>query len=64
MMDWVNKWKRPAMGWVGLGSIAAGIAWVPADITLRLAILTIGLALICMAMPTRIWANFRSWWTD
>ena len=64
MMDWVNTWKRAAMGWVGLGGIAAGVLWTSGDMTMRFTIITLGLALVCIALPTRVWTNFRSWWTD
>ena len=64
MLDWFNSWKRPAMGWVGLGGIALAVFWEPADLTLRFVLITISLALICLALPARVWANFRSWWIE
>ncbi len=64
MLDWINTWKRPAMGWVGLAGIVAALMIEPADMSLRFVVLTISIALICLAMPTRVWRGFRSWWKD
>jgi len=64
MLEWVNTWKRPAMGWVGLGGIAAALFWTPADTTVRLIAIALSIGLICMALSPRVWSNFRTWWTD
>jgi hypothetical protein len=64
MLKWVNSWKRPAMGWVGLGGVVIALFWEPAILELRFVVLTISIALLCLAMPARVWASFRTWWTD
>ena len=64
MLEWVNTWKRPAMGWVGIGGIVAALFWEPADLTVRFVAIAIGIGLICMAFSPRVWSNFRSWWRD
>ncbi|MDP6312325.1 MAG: hypothetical protein QF781_09255 [Phycisphaerales bacterium] len=64
MRNWVNTWKRPAMGWVGIAGILAALLWEPADPTARFIAIAISIALICLALSPRAWTNIRSWWTD
>lgn len=52
------------MGWVGIAGIVAALFWEPVDPTVRFIALTISIALICLALSPRVWANARSWWTD
>jgi hypothetical protein len=64
MLNWVNSWKRPAMGWVGLSGVAVVLLWEPASLELRFVVLTLCLALLILALPAKVWASFRTWWTD
>lgn len=64
MMDWINTWKRPLMGWVGLGGIAAAILIESGDLQLRFIVLVVSIGLLCIALPRRIWRSFRGWFVD
>ncbi|HJO15959.1 MAG TPA: hypothetical protein QF800_03620 [Phycisphaerales bacterium] len=64
MLDWVNQWKRPLMGWVGLGGIVAALLITSADPMMRFVAATISIALLVLAMPRRIWTQWRTWWRD
>jgi len=64
MLDWVNQWKRPLMGWVGLAGIAAALLITSADPMTRFVAATISIALLVLAMPRRIWTQWRTWWRD
>ncbi|MDG1837639.1 MAG: hypothetical protein P8I91_02410 [Phycisphaerales bacterium] len=64
MLDWINTWKRSAMGWVGIVGLIASMVIEPVDINIRFIGITMSLAMICMAMPSRVWASFRTWWEE
>jgi hypothetical protein len=64
MLDWINTWKRSAMGWVGIVGLIASMVIEPVDVNLRFMGITMSLAMICMAMPSRVWAGFRTWWEE
>jgi hypothetical protein len=64
MLDWINTWKRSAMGWIGLAGLVAAMVIEPVDINLRFVGITISLALITLALPPRVWANCRHWWEE
>jgi hypothetical protein len=52
------------MGWVGLSGVAVVLLWEPASLELRFVVLTLCLALLILALPAKVWASFRTWWTD
>ncbi len=73
MLETIYKYKRQIMGWAGVASIAVAIFpfteilpyWqAPTEPTLKLILITLGIALICIAMPRSVWPNFRTWWTS
>ena len=112
MRQWLNAWKRPLMGWIGMAGLLIALFAGPGSIAvepteppstplesaeptstdetstpapataavatptgpenvsagnehmmLRFIALTLSLALICMAIPARVWSSFRTWWT-
>ncbi len=52
------------MGWVGIAGLIASMVIEPVDMNLRFMGITMSLAMICMAMPSRVWAGFRTWWEE
>jgi hypothetical protein len=64
MLDWVNQWKRPLMGWVGLAGIAAALLITSADPMTRFVAATVSIAILVLAMPRRVWTQWRTWWRD
>lgn len=73
MLDTIYKHKRQIMGWVGVAAVVLALfpiaeivpEWVtPTSPSLKLILVTLGVTLICIAMPRSVWPNFRSWWTS
>jgi Ca2+/Na+ antiporter len=64
MLDWINNWKRPLMGWVGIGGIAASVLIEHQDLKLRFVVLVISIGLLALALPSRFWQSWRTWFTD
>tara|TARA_B100000700_G_scaffold115371_1_gene129651 strand:+ start:235 stop:429 length:195 start_codon:yes stop_codon:yes gene_type:complete len=64
MLEWVNQWKRSMMGWVGLAAIASGLLIGGIDPNLRYIGIVLGTALVILAMPKRVWTQWRTWWQD
>ena len=52
------------MGWVALGGLAAAILIQGDDLQLRFIVLVISIALLCIAIPGRVWGSFRDWFVD
>ncbi len=64
MLDWINTWKRPLMGWIGIGGIAASVLIDGPDVTLRFATLIVSIGLLALALPRRFWTSWRTWFAD
>ena len=64
MRAWIGTWKRPLMGWVALGGLAAAILIQGDDLQLRFIVLVISMALLCIAIPGRVWGSFRDWFVN
>lgn len=73
MLDTILKHKRQIMGWVGVAAVVVALFpftellpyWEkPTEPELKLVLVMLGAALICLAMPRSIWPKFRTWWTS
>ena len=64
MLKWVNQWKRPMMGWIGLAAIASALLIGGDDLALSYIGIVLGVALLILALPTRVWTQWRTWWQD
>jgi len=64
MLDWINSWKRPLMGWIGIGGIVTAILIDSPDLTVRFIALVVSLGLLCIAIPRRFWTSWRTWFAD
>ena len=47
---------------MGIVGLIASMVIESVDMDLRFIGITMSLAMICMAMPSRVWASFRTWW--
>jgi len=64
MLDWYRQLKRPIMGWIGLIGLVAALIMPNVVMPIRIGAITLCLALICLALPSRTWTNVRGWWAD
>jgi hypothetical protein len=42
----------------------AALFWEPVDQTVRFIAIALSIALICLALPPRVWGTMRTWWSD
>ena len=63
MLSMILRQKRTIMGWTGLAAIVIGLLFYTAAIEIRIFVIAAGVALVCLALPRRIWPGIRTWWS-
>ena len=58
----MRRYKQDVLGWVGLACLVVGLLATDSSVNIRFIAITMGVGMIGLALPKRVWVQVRTWW--